>query len=74
MAQKIDLQKIKQQINTNKDFIYCPRLGNSINKLLEIYPNGVDNERIAKLLLMTEDEVEETFQSALEKIRKGLKL
>jgi hypothetical protein len=74
MAKKIDLNKIKKQINNDSDFIYCPRLGNSIKKLLDIYPDGVDNKRIAKLLLMKEEEVEDVFNSALKKIRKNLKI
>lgn len=61
--------KIKTKINTDSDFIYCPRLNNSLSKYVERYPEGVDNEKIAKVLMMDEDEVEATFQRAVKKLR-----
>jgi hypothetical protein len=61
--------KIKTKIHTDSDFIYCPRLNNSLSKYVERYPEGVDNEKIAKVLMMDEDEVEATFQRAVKKLR-----
>lgn len=63
---------VKEKILEDEDFIYCPRLGNSLKKLIDKNPEGVDNERIAKVLMMTEEEVEETYESALKKFREAL--
>lgn len=67
-------EKIKEKIETEEDFIYCPRLGNSLDKFVEKNPDGVDDEKIAKVLLIETEEVETIFQSAISKIRKNLKL
>ena len=64
----------RERIYEDEDFIYCPRLGNSLEKLIEKNPEGVDDERIAKVLLMEESEVETIFQSAIKKFRKSMGL
>jgi len=69
-----DKEAIKQRILKEEDFIYCPRLGNSIEKLIEINPDGVDDERISKVLLIPEDDVETIYAKALKKIKKQLGL
>lgn len=66
--------KVKAKIAVDEDFIYCPRLGNSLEKFVNHNPDGADNKKIAKVLLMEEEEVEELFQSAIAKIRTNLKL
>lgn len=60
---------IKKKIMEDEDFIYCPRLGNSLEKLIDKNPEGVDDERIAKVLLIEEEEVQSIFMQAIEKIR-----
>jgi hypothetical protein len=65
---------IKDKIADDADFILCPKFGNSIKKLIETYNDGIDNAKIAKVLLMTEKEVEETYQSAINKIRQYLNI
>jgi len=65
----MDNNTIKLKIETEDDFIYCPRLGNSLKKLIEKNPDGVDESRIAKVLLISEEEVKELFDSAISKIR-----
>ena len=64
---------IKKKIVEDGDFIYCPRLGNSLDKLIERHPEGIDDERIQKVLLLSEDELKEIYESALNKLRKALK-
>ena len=67
---------VKEKIQSDEDFIYCPRLGNSLTNLINKNPEGVDNERISKVLLISEEEVESTFTSAIQKLRKmmGIKI
>lgn len=66
--------KVRLKIEEDPDYIYCPRLGNSLEKFSEMYPEGVDDEKIAKVLLIDKEEVEALFASAIDKIRKNLKL
>lgn len=61
--------KVKARISSEEDFIYCPRLSNSLSKFLEIHSEGVENDKIAKVLMLSEEEVEQIFASALTKLR-----
>ncbi len=65
---------MRERIENDEDFIYCPRLSNSLNSLLKVHPNGVENDRISKVLLISEDEVESIFQRAIKKFRKILNI
>lgn len=67
-----DKNKLKKKIENDPDFIYCPRLGNSLKIFLEKYPEGVEDSKIAKNLLIEEEDVEAIFQSAINKIRKSM--
>lgn len=67
-----DKNKLKKKIESDPDFIYCPRLGNSLRIFLEKYPEGVEDSKIAKILLVDEEDVEAIFQSAIVKIRKSM--
>jgi len=74
MSKKKTKKSTQHLIYNDDDYIYCPRLGNSLAKLIELNPDGVDNERIAKVLMMEEQEVEDIFESAIKKIRKIMKI
>lgn len=67
-----DKKALKQRILDEEDFIYCPRLGNSLHRLLDKNVDGVGDERIEKVLLMTKEELEEHYERALNKLRKAL--
>jgi hypothetical protein len=69
-----DKSSIKKRIEEEEDYIYCPRLGNSLSTLIDKNPDGVDDERIMKVLLMDEDELQEVYDSALNKLRKTLNI
>lgn len=71
----MDVKDYKDKILEDEDFIYCPRLGNSLSKLIEKNPDGVDDERIAKVLLLKDKkDVEKIFNSAIIKLRKSMKV
>jgi len=73
MATKKTIETVnKQKISTQADFILSPKHHNSMRSLISSNPEGIDNKTIAKVLLMTEEEVEKTYQSALLKLRKVL--
>lgn len=67
-------QEIQDKINNEEDFIDYPRFNNSIKKLLVKHPAGVKNETISKALNLTNEEVEDTFQSAIRKLKKIMKI
>lgn len=67
-----DKESIKNKILTESGFVYCPRLGNSIKRLLEKNPNGISDDRIKKVLLMNTQELEGRFNNAIKKLRKAL--
>lgn len=66
------LEEKKHKIQNDEDFIDYPKFKNSLSKLIEKYPDGVDTETIAKVLNMTEEEVEETYQNAILKLKNNL--
>jgi hypothetical protein len=67
-----DKDNLKKKILNDEDFIYCPRLANSLERLMEKHPNGLGDERICKILLMSQEELDETFESAILKLRESL--
>ncbi len=69
----INKNEIEEKINSEEDFIYCPRMNNSLKVFINSHPDGVDNTRIAKVLLIKEEEVEEIYQSAIKKFQENLK-
>lgn len=69
-----DKQAIVDKIKNDEDYIYCPRLNNSLKSFVNTHPDGVDEERIAKVLLIDVNEVKSIFNNAIKKIRKKLKL
>jgi hypothetical protein len=68
-----DKKMIKKRIAEDEDFIYCPRLGNSLDKLIEKNPDGIDDARIQKVLLLTSKELENIYQAAIQKLRDAMK-
>ena len=74
MSKKKTKEDIRELILYDDDFIHCPRLGNSLKKLIDKNPDGVDEKRIAKVLLMSEEEVKSIFAKALFKLRNAIGL
>jgi hypothetical protein len=67
-----DKNTLRKKIKEDPDFVYCPRLGNSLSKLVDKHPDGIDDERIEKVLLMSAKEVQKIYESALKKLRKSV--
>ena len=66
------IEEKKLWLTEEEDFIDCPKFNNSIRQLIEKNPEGVDDETIAKVLNLTAEEVEETYQNAIKKLQKSL--
>lgn len=67
MKQELDK---KQLVEIDEDYIEAPRYSNSLKIYLEKNDGKeAKTDMVAKMLLMTEEEVERTYQSALSKLR-----
>ena len=65
---------LKKRIASESDFIHHPRCNNSIETFMSKHPNGVPDIAISKVLLMSEKEVEEEFQEAIENLKESLEV
>lgn len=66
---KDDLQK---RIREDEDYIRCPKFSNSLSKFVLKNSEGVDDAAIARLLMISEEEVEKVYQEAVEFIKKEM--
>jgi hypothetical protein len=65
-------EDIKKKIEADEDFINSPNYRNSLKFFISKNPEGVSNDKIAKVLMISEQEVEESYQKALLKLKKQL--
>lgn len=65
-------EEIALLIETDPDFICIKRFDFSLKKLLERYPEGVPTRIIGQALSMDEEQVEELYQTVLQKLRTKL--
>jgi hypothetical protein len=70
----VEDNKIQNRINNEEDFVHCPKMNNSIIKIVDKYPDGVEDSYIAKVLLMTEQEVVKIYEAIILKIRQSLNI
>ena len=68
------VEEAKGLIATDRDFVYCKRFGYSLEACLDKYPDGLPIRLISQCLLMSEDEVESTYQSVIKKLREIMKV
>lgn len=65
----VDKTEIQKRIATEDDYIRCPKCGNSLSKFTEKNSEGVKNSTIAKLLMITEEEVEKLYEEAVQMLK-----
>jgi hypothetical protein len=68
----MDKSELIKRILQEEDYIRCPKFSNSLNKFLSRNFDGVENSTIARLLMMSEDEVEKIYEEAIAKLRKSM--
>lgn len=61
-------------IDNDEDFVYVKRFDYSLKKLLEKYPDGAPDRVIAQALMITEEDVEKTYQHIVQKLKDSLGL
>lgn len=68
------MKNTQQRIDEDEDFIAIKKFRYSLNRLLAKYPDGAPPKIVAQALMMTEEEAEELFQSAIVKLREAMKV
>lgn len=69
-----DKTEIKKRIAQDTDYVRCPKCSNSLTKFLQRNPDGVEDNTVARLLMIPEDQVEQVYQEAVLKLRESLKI
>lgn len=70
----MNYDEVKKLVETDEDFIYCKRFNNSLQQCIDRYPDGAPTKVIAQSLMMTEEEVEFTFNEVVKKLRNIMKV
>lgn len=68
----MDTSEMKKMIDSDPDFVNYPSLGNSLKRVMEVHPNGLSDEQIAKALMISEEEVLGIFAKAVKKLKESL--
>jgi hypothetical protein len=65
----MDRDEILKRVREEEDYVRCPKCSNSLAKFLAKNSEGVENNVIARLLMISEDKVEEIYEEAVQKLR-----
>jgi hypothetical protein len=65
---------MEKKIREEEDFIHAPKHQNSLNKFLAKAENPLENAGVARLLLLSEREVEAIYQESVAALRKEMVL
>lgn len=76
-AEIMDHDDVAKRIRDEEDYIRCPKFGNSLTRLKAAVMKvnnveSVDDAMIAKVLMMTEEEVQKIYDEAVEMIKEGM--
>jgi len=64
-----DKERNAERVRAEPDFVNSPKHGNSLKRVMDASPDGVEPPQAAKMLCCTEEELEEMRASAVEIIR-----
>jgi len=72
--QKSDLQKrvkedILNRIRSEDDYIRCKKFSNSLAKFMGKFSEGCEDAAIARVLMISEEEVQQIYSDAIASIR-----
>lgn len=65
----MDKEDILKRVREEEDYIRCPKCSNSLAKFLAKNSEGVENNVIARLLMIPEEKVEEIYGEAVKRLR-----
>lgn len=63
---------MNKKIMEDEDYIHAPKFGNSLNKFLAKNEKVLENRSIARLLLISEEEVEKLYEESIVELRKEM--
>lgn len=63
----------RKRLQEDEDYIHFSKLKNSINEVQRRFPDGLEDEGIAKCLVIPIKHVKLLYESALKKIREKMK-
>lgn len=68
----MDKSDMLKKILEDEDYIRCPKFSNSLNRFTAKNSEGTENSTIARLLMLSEEEVEQKFQEAIKMLREDM--
>lgn len=68
----MDKDDILKRIKNEEDYIRCPKCSNSLSKFLAKNSDGVEDNVIARVLMITEEEVQKIYAKAVEQLQKDM--
>lgn len=68
----MDKDDVAKKIREEEDYIRCPKCSNSLAKFVAKNSEGVEDNVIARLLMIPEEKVEEIYEEAVKKLREKM--
>jgi hypothetical protein len=68
----VERSEMQKKIREDDDFIHSPRHNNSLKKFLAKNENPLEDSSIARVLLLTSEEVEQIYQESIAELRKEM--
>ncbi len=68
----MDKEEILKRIMQEEDYVRCPKFSNSLTKFVNRNSDGVEDAVIARLLMMSEEEVRKIYEEVVAKLRKDM--
>lgn len=65
-------EQILSSIKTDPDFIRSAEFKNSLNELMERYPEGVSDSVIARVLMVNKEKVQEIYEASLKVLKAAI--
>jgi hypothetical protein len=69
----MDKDEIQKRIREEEDYIRCPKCSNSLSKFIAKNSEGVEDSVIARLLMISEEKVQEIYEEAIKQLRERMK-
>lgn len=69
----MDKDELAKKVEHEEDYIRCPKCNNSLAKFLAKNSDGIEDNIIARLLMISQDKVKEIYEEAIKKLRKEMK-
>lgn len=68
----MDRDDVQRRIRDEEDYIRCPKFANSLSKFVAKNSEGIDNKQIARLLMISAEEVETLYEDAVQALREEM--